>query len=973
MVTVVDVMNSKSKYHNRHPIPCKEMNKISKYYAMESRWFLAQPFVDGDHIRYQKTQQWLTNVMVFDFDFDPKHFPHVEDLDLALKNSMKHLEDLLGKPRWIIKNKNQYTQTQVERYFTKRGKDGNDVVALPKVHGCQVVYTLKDTLFSHHLERVRLYQKLRMKITRMVNADENFRGHMFKNYNNHSLFDIQENENENSLDLKVLSSKFLYDEPVEKIFDLRPYETLIRTMPKFFMRNNVHLVNQYNRLNQWRIHGEEPQAHFQKSASRNETLFQYCRSLTIPDLYNLSLSMVISSHIWDECDIKEPLEEEEFESVKKSVLLHREAYGDDPIKWGKNQKDLRVFKWNQEPLQWDDETGSVFYHQHEEYLKCSWEWSQKIHGEPLCVSWLDKSISMDLCVGTDERYKIVNMFIHFGPEKILSNVANLITPEMVTLLNADHRLPLDIIKDIESAVQLLHFKYYRAIQQARHAKKNVQKKPNKHQSRIKELRIQWGVNGNEESDGRFQPFYERLQKEGMLKPDGSPMPISFYQKHFHVKNTLATIYVRKIKNYLLWKRQNEQKSICQRQMDLIRQLYMNQSKNPLCDFTSQKGKQLKDIFNILKMMNNTFYYRGCYNNNCINNIYYGSYIVHLFNHADGLYRLYLMKIMKRLLKYSLSLHKSENKIKNQCYGNGKYDDPCKGFDALDFGSNKKSFYDDHMEDQMLTNDQYKNDLNIMYKRGKRMIKSILSYDVETTGLRPNSSFILSIGAVLSRWKLCNGEMVEEKTEFYQVLNWKLMIKNFSIPEATIKVHGITEDVMEREGIHPVQAFIQLYDFILQNAEDDQNPLDVINAFNLPFDLSMMRANLYYILRCNMDLSPHEKEMVESLLSLFTKSINNPTLFIDSYTIDRILHFEVDGVKVSHSLQKTGERYGMPVDENAHNAIYDTYRLLELFKMQLKELESLEIPINQRLEDRLIKKYEKGRKYTDGYLALGIGA
>lgn len=271
-----------------------------------------------------------------------------------------------------------------------------------------------------------------------------------------------------------------------------------------------------------------------------------------------------------------------------------------------------------------------------------------------------------------------------------------------------------------------------------------------------------------------------------------------------------------------------------------------------------------------------------------------------------------------------------------------------------------------------------------------MIIKTMTFDTETTGLNPLNSFIISIGCNVISVPFSDENHMDieavkngkvDRDEFYQVLNWFEINENFSIPEDTIKVHGITEDAMKAEGIHPVKVFCNMYDFmdpdgkyIMADGEVTEPPMNIINAFNLSYDMNMMKSNLLFLvewMRRDLEENGNKPGVVDSinlvkletLLGWFTKTedepLKNPILFVDSMTLDKILHFEVDGVKVRHNLAEVGKRCGIPEDPNAHNALADTRRLTDIWMVQLQDMnEKGMLPVTQRLEARLISKYKR---------------
>ena len=267
--------------------------------------------------------------------------------------------------------------------------------------------------------------------------------------------------------------------------------------------------------------------------------------------------------------------------------------------------------------------------------------------------------------------------------------------------------------------------------------------------------------------------------------------------------------------------------------------------------------------------------------------------------------------------------------------------------------------------------------------------NILLMDTETTGLNPKKSYIISNGSILYN------DVTKEYSEFYEELNWDLIFSNFIIPEDTIKVHGITQDRLTKDGLDPIKSMSNFYKWIVNFCKENEEKgdsscnsrLNTVVAFNLSYDLNMFISNLKFLSSnfCNNSATNDEnRDNVNKLLDLFTKEYSfglvnvddpnsNKPLFIDSLIIDRIFNFEVDGEKVYHDLQSVGERYGIPEDPNAHNAIADTRRTFEVFKIQINEVKENQEDFDQNFENRLIRRYNRNQSYwkkVDGldYLA-----
>lgn len=228
----------------------------------------------------------------------------------------------------------------------------------------------------------------------------------------------------------------------------------------------------------------------------------------------------------------------------------------------------------------------------------------------------------------------------------------------------------------------------------------------------------------------------------------------------------------------------------------------------------------------------------------------------------------------------------------------------------------------------------------------------LLFDTETTGLDPKTSFIIENGAILY-----DDETQEEK-RFNNLLNWGLIYKGFTTA-STVHVHKITDERLQKEGIHPLKAFADFYDFI-KNFGD----LDVICAFNIAYDHNMMISNLLNLIENSKEDSEDLGKCIK-LLKLLQKSYENDDpnkiLFFDCMIFDRLFHFEVNHEKVRHNLEDVGLRYDIPADPNAHNALADTERTLKIYKIQLEELKEHNIALDKHMEERMIKQYKRNQE------------
>lgn len=550
-ILLCDVMNSKSTYHCRHSENAFNISSISKFYARESR--LYNSIFDKEKGKYIKGPLWFTNLMVFDFDFDEKHFPNINDYENTLNYSLNKLRNLIGKEKFIIRNKNSYTEEQIERYFTKYDNNGNKNINLPKQYGCQVVYELKDSVQSQYVEIVKLYNEVRMFITKETNGDLNFKGHMFKNFYNKDIFNVEENDDYTLIDIKELALKYLnYDaEKINKIYNLKPFEKLEKTLPNYFKLYNSKLFNFYHNLNTWQLSNNNSDnninlsdkinknVNFIYTDSRNETLFNYLRLLPMDLLSKIDYFSVINTNLFEDCTIHDNISELEFNSTLESVKYYKQMHGDDSNIYYDINSDYRVFKFKQEDINLD------FFNLNKSQLVNTIKFSR-------VNSYFNyNNIKIDFYENNSDENILANIFIGMNPEFILSNIRSLFTPDFVsfineTVFNSKYGL-YDLYDLFKNAIYLTHFRLYYSLKNKIEIKSNI-KELNTIEKRNKLLK-DWGFNfkGN---ISLFKRFYLKLKNNNLLKDDGNAKPISFYQNYFHIRNAEASKLVSLIKAYI---------------------------------------------------------------------------------------------------------------------------------------------------------------------------------------------------------------------------------------------------------------------------------------------------------------------------------------------------------------------------------------------------------------------------------------
>lgn len=464
---LVDVMNSKATLHCRHSEDAIT-GKFPLYYAIESRIYNKN--ADG-----MKGNYWFTNELVFDLDFDEKHAPTVSDYEKAMNNAISKLYEILGTPRYVITNKTEFNQWQKDFYFKK---DGN--YNLPKQFGAQLIYELKDSIQSQFLERVNLYHKVRLEITKLIGGDLNFKGHMHKNQHNRQIFNVKENKNFTTVDIKAVAlSLNIYGDKtsdiVDRIYKLQPNTRLNDCyVPKIFKDYGNDVAKWYSELNSYKsaklsaLSRYQISNGFEKSQSRNVTLFNYCRALSKHALEELQYNELVNLNIFNECDITEPISEEEFNSTKKSVL----SYNQDRIYDGIedfDSIDLRVFKIGSKKV------NMTWFDTNKFKSIVNSNSTEAVYKIPFRNS--EKEIVIEVNKFKNSSELLSNYFMLYGIFDILENIRSLFIPENITFINGLLSSKLctnyglyDVKNVIQQALFISHFKMLNALKESRATK-----------------------------------------------------------------------------------------------------------------------------------------------------------------------------------------------------------------------------------------------------------------------------------------------------------------------------------------------------------------------------------------------------------------------------------------------------------------------------------------------------------------------
>lgn len=305
---------------------------------------------------------------------------------------------------------------------------------------------------------------------------------------------------------------------------------------------------------------------------------------------------------------------------------------------------------------------------------------------------------------------------------------------------------------------------------------------------------------------------------------------------------------------------------------------------------------------------------------------------------------------------------------------------------------------------------------------------MLVFDTETTGLDCTDDKILSIAACmidLRKINVCDvddmkGFEIQEHIvdecvvdQFEEFLNWhdircEKIKSSFYIGKKVVAIHGIDEDVMHKKGKDPIEVLCHFYDFIERNTEEKDGQyfakLNYVMGYNVSFDINMILGTVKQAIE---SMTVEEKEFygkgklgkIVALHKMFKPAYHEglkekekeevynqvQTIVIDPLIFDRIFHVLSDlGMIEKHSLSDAGLRYGIPLDEKAHDAMSDVKRTIAVFKFHMDEWKK-RVEENREeqvflLEDgtpflgrvfsyRFIDKYildSKKRKYPDPF-------
>lgn len=175
----------------------------------------------------------------------------------------------------------------------------------------------------------------------------------------------------------------------------------------------------------------------------------------------------------------------------------------------------------------------------------------------------------------------------------------------------------------------------------------------------------------------------------------------------------------------------------------------------------------------------------------------------------------------------------------------------------------------------------------------------LAFDTETTGVDPEGDRIVTAAIVHFE--------AGEPTDTHE---WLLKV-DVPIPPGSTEVHGITDEMSQTQGIDQRQALTEIHRHLTASG------LPIV-AFNAPFDIAMLNANLI-----RQDIAP---------------IVENP--IICPYVIDKEFDKYVKG-RNQRRLMPTIQRYGLDLAEDSwHGAAADATITGRLFLAEMDTYDAL---------------------------------
>lgn len=607
----------------------------SEYYATESRVWPAEWNEEKSIWDRKNIKMWFTNFMIFDLDFNSGDD---EKDNKDLNSSLNKLYKILGKPWLEIRNKNEYSDEQIFKYFTKFEHNGllNSLselkVKLPKKYGVQIVYRMNEPLYSFDIERLNLFNSLRKGINEFIGGDIQCHGFQFKNWKNEELFNVFRNEKYENFDL-IETAKYVHnnffklkfngnnskniseytDEMLTNIATMRGYDEFYPSIPKSIIDAKNYVKIWYRELNTFKGYDKFNFftteidewiniLRFKKSPSRNETLLNFLRVLPGELLLNINSNDINSSNLFNNCDICEPMDNEEFEMTKLSVInwrktnyveshLNIQNYNSNNIDTiNYNSKlakslDNRVLKIDAKHIEREDFLSKELKNKIN-YAK------EKLINKDNNIIYLDiwtkktrdkltlRTFEENLLTGSKDDIKVamanLMLLVYNQPEEFIAEWENFFTPEGLTLLNKticeivgiknlqnlqENKLKLyELVNAIKYSLYIIHFKVYDIIKGYRNGNRKPIVKGNdcKNVNNLNEekhindyvLLLLKIYNSNDIKFNDVKIMLKMMLNDGYIEIYNQKIKfktINWYQEKFHLSTSKISFVIRQLK------------------------------------------------------------------------------------------------------------------------------------------------------------------------------------------------------------------------------------------------------------------------------------------------------------------------------------------------------------------------------------------------------------------------------------------
>jgi DNA polymerase-3 subunit epsilon len=203
---------------------------------------------------------------------------------------------------------------------------------------------------------------------------------------------------------------------------------------------------------------------------------------------------------------------------------------------------------------------------------------------------------------------------------------------------------------------------------------------------------------------------------------------------------------------------------------------------------------------------------------------------------------------------------------------------------------------------------------------------VLVFDTETTGL-PKSKLISP--DTLNLWPhIVQISFIIYDTDLNDIVEAKDFIINLKgkmdIPEESINIHGITNEVSHSKGVAIEDVLNELF-YYLRN-------VDILVGHNVSFDINMVKIELLRIIYLNKNISSEEQTETKHNLHFITNYTNISCTLQDSIDLCNIKAIDRYGKEYAKwpKLSELHQKLFDSVPNNLHNSFNDILATLRCF-------------------------------------------